>query len=90
MIGEILESSTEDSKSFWSDSGFDSMVLCDEDNNWMMQANEDVVKFFQGILSWLDIIQNFEQLMQQSIEVLDNEDDIAAQDFKTEQDVEER
>ena len=41
MIGENFDNSTEDSKSFGiSDSGCGSMVSSDEDNNWMMQANE--------------------------------------------------
>ena len=41
------------------------MVSTDEDKNWMMQANEEVVEFSERILSRLDSIQYFEQLMQQ-------------------------
>ena len=69
MIGESFNNSTEDSKSFASSgSGCGSMVSSDEDNNWMMQANEGAAEFFERMLSWLDNIQVFEQLMQQTIE----------------------
>ena len=47
--------------------GYGSMVSSDEDNNWMMQADEEAVEFLERMFSWFDSVQNFEHLMQQWI-----------------------
>ena len=48
------------------------MALSDEANMWMVQAKEEAVNFLDRILSWLDSIQNFEQLLQQWTEDSEN------------------
>ena len=52
----------------WYHLGYGSMESSDKDNNWIMRANEKAVEFLDCMLSRLDSIQSFEQLMRQWIE----------------------
>ena len=87
MIIEKFDISTEDSKSFpSSDSGYGYMVSSDEDNNCMMQANDEAVKFLERMWSWSGSIQSFEQLMQPRIEdELKNREETVDDEFETRQ-----
>ena len=42
------------------ESGYDSLVLSDEHENWMIQANEEFVELFDGTLSLFDSTKTFE------------------------------
>ena len=57
----------------------------------MMQANEEAVEILKCMLSWLDITQNFEELMQLWIEDdSENGEEVdEEEDFETEQHFEE-
>ena len=49
-------------KHSWSfDSGYNSMVSSDEEEEQLIQVNNDAVVFLERLLSWLDRIQTLEE-----------------------------
>ena len=46
------------------DSGYNSMVSSDEEEEQLIQVNNDAVVFLERLLSWLDRIQTLEEQLE--------------------------
>ena len=53
-----------ESDSLATDSGYDSMVSFDEDDDVLMHLNVEVVELFERLLSWLDQVQQNDDILQ--------------------------
>ena len=64
-----IENLSNDSDSFATDSGYNSMVSFDEDDaddddDGLIHLNVEVVELFERLLSWLDQIQQIDDILQ--------------------------
>ena len=57
-----VENLSNDSDSLATDSGYNSMVSFDEDDG-LMHLNVEVVELFERLLSWLDQVQQIDDIM---------------------------
>ena len=59
-----FENLSNESESLATDSGYDSMVSFDEDDDGLMHLNVEVVELFERLLSWLDQVQQNDDILQ--------------------------
>ena len=61
-----VENLSNDSDSLATDSGYSSMVSFDEDDadDGLMHLNVEVVELFERLLSWLDQVQQIDDILQ--------------------------
>ena len=59
-----FENLSNESDSLATDSGYDSMVSFDEDDDGLMHLNVEVVELFERLLSWLDQVQQIDDILQ--------------------------
>ena len=59
-----FENLSNESDSLATDSGYDSMVSFDEDDDGLMHLNVEVVELFERLLSWLDQVQQNDDILQ--------------------------
>ena len=59
-----FENLSNESDSLATDSGYDSMVSFDEDDDGLMHLNVEVVELFERLLSWLDQVQKIDDILQ--------------------------
>ena len=62
-----IENLSNDSDSLARDSGYNSMVSFDEDDDGddgLMHLNVEVVELFERLLSWLDQVQQIDDILQ--------------------------
>ena len=65
-----IENLSSDSDSLATDSGYNSMVSFDEDDDGddgddgLMHLNVEVVELFERLLSWLDQVQQIDDILQ--------------------------
>ena len=61
-----FEKSSKESDSLATDSDYDSMISFDEDDgdDGLMHLNVEVVELFERLLSWLDQVQQIDDILQ--------------------------